>query len=134
MAVGKLRILLNLGNANVLQEEEEVHDKDPTKFAERIMICMHDTEAHRARQLSKEYNCRVISESWIIKCIYPDEIGEGNMCLTRKPTEPHVNFYEMDPITQRADIEEFDQTLKSWDDEESSDEEDAYSDDNMGYA
>jgi len=138
MPVERLRILLNLGNANVLQREEDLQDKDPSKFNERIMICMHETETHRARQLSKEYNCRVISESWVIKCIYPDDINDGNMCLTRKPTEPHVNHYEMDPIMHRVGFEEFDQTLRAWDNEESSDEEDVSDYDSedaaMGYA
>ena len=133
MPTERLRNLLNLGGANVLQREEDLRDKDPTKFGHRIMICMHETEPHRAKQLSKEYNCRVINESWVIKCIYPDEVHVGNMCLTRKPTEPHVNHYQMEPIMERMDLEDFDQTLKSWDDEESSDEDasDYYSDEHM---
>merc|ERR1711951_95368 len=136
MPTERLRILLNLGSANVLQSQSELKDKDPSKFNERIMICMHETEAHRARQLSKEYNCRVISESWVIKCIYPDDVNEGNMCLTRKPTEPYVNYYDMEPIEQRIDFQEFDQTLKAWDDDESSDEDPSEyeSDDQMAYA
>eukprot|EP01083_Nonionella_stella_P012828 36228_1 len=110
MPNGKLKILLELGKANILQTQEEIDDKDRSKMNERIMICAHETEGFQARQLSKEYNCRVISESWVIHCIYPNNQNNGSLCLSTFNAD-YVNYYELEPITERADWDEFDRTV-----------------------
>ena len=121
MPTERLRTLLTLGKAKVLETKEQINNKDKSLFDTRIMICAHETEPHQAKQLSEEYNCRVISESWVIKCIYPDnDINDNSLCLTKKQKGPIINYYEQEPIMFAKNLDEFDQTIKGWDDEESS--------------
>ncbi len=44
-----------------------------------------------------------------------------------------VNCYEMEPIVERIAFEEFDKTVKAWDDEESSDDDDEDSEDDSDH-
>jgi len=123
MPTKRLRTLVMLGGASVLGSEEELHDKDPAKLDRRLMICMHETEEVQARQLSKEYNCRVVSENYILKCIHPEDFNEGNLCLTKRPKQPPVDRYQMEPITERLDVDAFDLALgAASEDEEDSDD------------
>merc|ERR1712228_1137471 len=96
--------------ANILTTEREKNDKDAAKKSQRIMICDNDIEAEEARAFAERYNCRVIGESWIVQCIYPDQDSQGSMM--KKSKQPYVDYYEMDPVMERRSFDDFDQTQK----------------------
>ena len=122
MSTKKLQTLLSLGEANILKTEQQINDESANKN-ERIMICMNEIERDEAKKFSAKYNCRVIGESWLVKCIYPNET---NLSLIKQSTQPYIDYYAMEPIVERIGFEEYDQTQKQSDDESDDYDDDFY--------
>jgi len=104
----ELRLVLTLGKANILKQQElKFHDKDSCKRDRRIMLCSEAMTAELARKVSTQYNCRVIYNRWVFDCLYVEE--------NESPIQ-----YRTKPIVKVLDFDLYDMT--TWDDDEDEDQ------------
>lgn len=104
MPAKRLRTLFVLGGAHILDETSSLYSNGE----KRVMLVDDDTDIEMARLAEVTYNCRVVSETWIVQCIYPND---------NEPVDD--NLYTQPPITKCLDFDGFDLTIS---DEESSSE------------
>lgn len=90
-----------------------MHDKNESQRNKRILVVKHDCGKSQAMELAKDNNCRVISESWVIKSIYDDcpNIDESdkqnlqNMPIYERIDFDAMTFYDIEQKEHGSDSE-----------------------------
>ncbi|ETO23694.1 hypothetical protein RFI_13485 [Reticulomyxa filosa] len=91
----KLQVLLVLGGAKVLELEEFENSLGSEGAKQtRLLICDHSTKQPEAKNLAHMYNCRVISQKWVVDSIYKTRNG--------------IDEREQPPITKPLNLNKFD--------------------------
>ncbi len=101
LKASRLGAILSVGKANIL---EDMDCKDIDMLKPRIMLCGFDTEYSQAVRLSRKYNCRCISESWVLHTI----LGTEFIDYIKDDNNTWFNFYAMKPIDTIMNFKEFD--------------------------